>query len=346
MLQSPSLIEKFFSFLFKPTYQAKVPKNSFWRKLWDSFRLFNFVLIFVVLGTIVTSLVLSGLDVELENEVSNLANELNIWLFTFLVVVYAPLTEEVAFRLWLRATPWNLALGFGLALNFILSLVETAGWFSLTPWIERLYQVLGQLDSSGFVQDFELGAILFSLAVNLLILLLSIFGLYLLFKLVPRATQGVEKFFRRFFAPVFYFSAVSFGLIHIGNYLGFEEIWLLSPLLVIPQLLSGVELGYVRVQWGIWWAIFIHALNNAIPALLLIAFQFFSEPVRAIYLGGQGEVDQLVDLYTDNDYLVLGVIFLAFLGGFLVNLGVNIFSLVELIISLRKKRAMKKEAKA
>jgi hypothetical protein len=49
---------------------------------------------------------------------------------------------------------------------------------------------------------------------------------------------------------------------------------LLSPLLVAPQLTVGVFLGFIRVRFGLNWAIALHAFYNLIlvgPAILLKA---------------------------------------------------------------------------
>ena len=42
--------------------------------------------------------------------------------------------------------------------------------------------------------------------------------------------------------------------------------------LVLPQLVTGTMLGYLRVHYGLWASIMLHALNNgAFISLVLLA---------------------------------------------------------------------------
>jgi membrane protease YdiL (CAAX protease family) len=78
--------------------------------------------------------------------------------------------------------------------------------------------------------------------------------------------RGPLQFFRnsRFFPWVFYASTLVFGFYHITNFSMSEEILFYSPLLVAPQLCIGLILGYLRVRFGLVWAIALHAAYNAV----------------------------------------------------------------------------------
>lgn len=68
----------------------------------------------------------------------------------------------------------------------------------------------------------------------------------------------------------FYLTVVLFGLMHIFNYSGITmQNVIFTVLLVMPQLLMGVVLGYVRVSYGLAYSIFFHAIFNS-PALLFL----------------------------------------------------------------------------
>lgn len=72
------------------------------------------------------------------------------------------------------------------------------------------------------------------------------------------------------FHIIFYFYTLFFGFMHIANYpnLGFIHI-LLSPLIILPQLILGAIIGYVRVKYnhGFIMAIIIHILCNTTQLL-------------------------------------------------------------------------------
>lgn len=88
--------------------------------------------------------------------------------------------------------------------------------------------------------------------------------------------RGPLIFFRksRFFSPIFYGATLIFGFYHITNFELSREVLLFSPLLVAPQLCVGVFLGYIRVRFGLLWAMLLHALYNLTligPVLVLKA---------------------------------------------------------------------------
>jgi hypothetical protein len=90
---------------------------------------------------------------------------------------------------------------------------------------------------------------------------------------VIMAPIGEELFFR---APItafkkakafkigFYVFALLFGFIHITNFEMTQNVILLSPILVAPQILIGGYLGFIRVRFGLIWSIALHASYNSI----------------------------------------------------------------------------------
>lgn len=69
---------------------------------------------------------------------------------------------------------------------------------------------------------------------------------------------------RKKFKIAFYVFAVLFGYVHISNFEITTNVILFSPLLVLPQILLGGYLGFIRVRFGLHWAIFLHAAYNGI----------------------------------------------------------------------------------
>lgn len=82
-----------------------------------------------------------------------------------------------------------------------------------------------------------------------------------------RNEQKAETFlisiWKKRYKFIFYFSAVLFGLIHIINYEFSYTILLLSPILVAPQIILGLIIGYLRVRIGFVSGLLLHSLHNA-----------------------------------------------------------------------------------
>lgn len=88
-------------------------------------------------------------------------------------------------------------------------------------------------------------------------------------------------FFRnsRLFPLVFYTFTAVFGFYHITNFSLSTEIILLSPLLVSPQLCIGLILGYVRVRFGLLWAMAMHASYNAVLICPFLIMKYLDLPL-------------------------------------------------------------------
>ncbi len=160
---------------------------------------------------------------------------LDMQLSWFLVVVWAPVIEELTFRLWLRRPAWAL-------------------W--ILPW------VIGGI----FYATTTASIVGVALGLALTLTVLSV-----------RRVQwswALRRRFVRVFPLVFYTSVLAFALTHLGNFT-FSGTGLFMILLVLPQLSSGLVLGWMRVRYGIISAIALHALFNAGPmALLALAARY------------------------------------------------------------------------
>ncbi len=86
--------------------------------------------------------------------------------------------------------------------------------------------------------------------------------------------RGPLVYFRNspYFKYAFYTSVLLFGIIHIFNLEGDAQLYYYTPLLIAPQLITGIFLGYIRVILGLKWSILFHATFNTVligPLLLL-----------------------------------------------------------------------------
>ena len=78
-----------------------------------------------------------------------------------------------------------------------------------------------------------------------------------------------RRMFRSSFPWIFHFSSVAFSAVHLYNFnLAQTPLWLL-PLLVLPQWVTGLVLGWLRVRRGVGAAIVLHAIFNGGPLLLV-----------------------------------------------------------------------------
>ncbi len=87
------------------------------------------------------------------------------------------------------------------------------------------------------------------------------------------------KYIKPYFAFLFYVVTLLFAFLHIFNFDLSGAQWLLAPLLVLPQLVLGLYLGFVRMKHGIWASITIHALNNLIPTSMILLAKAMDIPM-------------------------------------------------------------------
>jgi len=75
--------------------------------------------------------------------------------------------------------------------------------------------------------------------------------------------------FKKHFYLGYYFSALTFGILHVNNYQTCNNHSILVVCLVLPQCFGGLVLGYTRLKHGILSSILVHILLN------IIAIGFF-----------------------------------------------------------------------
>ena len=177
-----------------------------------------------------------------ENAIGDLVESGPVISLILTAVVLAPLIEEVAFRLPMSLRPWHVAGGIG-----VLSVMFVPSLFGVS---------LGQAIVGG--DDEALAAVV---EVALTVGVIVVLGL-ILRRLLPRETND---------GPALVPTRVRFGVIvtltvvfagaHLGNFAEFT--WFL-PAFILPQVLVGMVLAYVRVIRSWWMGVAIHALNNAV----------------------------------------------------------------------------------
>lgn len=82
------------------------------------------------------------------------------------------------------------------------------------------------------------------------------------------------------FNYIFYLFALVFGYIHLSNFEINTSTILLSPLLVAPQIAIGLIFGFIRVRFGLIWAMLLHATYNFVLFLPFIAAKILNIPLE------------------------------------------------------------------
>ncbi len=86
---------------------------------------------------------------------------------------------------------------------------------------------------------------------------------------------------QRLYPWLFHSSALAFAAVHLFNFRMTSMSLVLLPLLVLPQWLTGLVLGWMRVRRGIGASMALHAIFNGGP-LLLIALVLHFAPDLAV----------------------------------------------------------------
>ncbi len=188
-----------------------------------------------VMATLIAALgAAAAMGFELPDNVNNTLEP--GWQTIVLIVVLAPVLEEIAFRSWLTGRPAIIAVVAVLVIG--LAAVPAIISFGL----EGSQPTMGA--SIAMMASFALaivGAPLVGLA------------------LLKRPTPNL---FRRTFPLFFWASTLAFALVHLLNYTE-GSLAVLLPL-VLPQFVLGAMLGYLRVHHGLVPAIALHAFHNGI----------------------------------------------------------------------------------
>ncbi len=156
--------------------------------------------------------------------------DINLQL-ALMVVVVAPLAEETIFRGWLSGRP-----GHVLALLALLMAGTTAAVLAESA--------VGHQAASSVALAFAGGIVLGAIA------------------LFAFRRHNAIGWFRAIFPLLFWLSALGFASIHLLNYEK-GSLAILLPL-VLPQFVLGTILAYLRVNYGLWSCILLHAAHNGL----------------------------------------------------------------------------------
>ncbi len=301
------LTKEFLQYIAKPKTQVS-KKPSFKRMFFNVARLWSVIFLVSMFFAMLANFFLAQEGYSEDDfAITKITQEFPYLLVFFIIVFWAPLSEELAFRLWLRFSPVNWALGLG----FLSMFLVTFPVFSFIP--ENFFS----LDSAeGFAR-----MVLFTFSISLIV--------YLLLR-IQAIKDFLGHFFEKRFKFFFYSLAIIFAVLHITNYdVDLREVWYFAPILIFPQLFLSFTISFIRMRYGFSWAVFTHALNNfvAITPLLLIM------NLDPNLLRGEN-VEQVLDHLSLSDML-----FLFLTSSFLILVfAFCFFSLISLTLEFTRRR--------
>lgn len=167
------------------------------------------------------------------------------------IVIAAPIVEEVLFRSWLSGRPGHLFLIPVLIAGAVLG-PAFVGFAA--------YQILAAQGG---------GSLPGPVAVAVVAAFLAAIAAAGAWRWRGRPPMG---WFARIFPLAFWLSTVIFAFVHVFN---FPDAGMLTVLpFVLPQFVAGSIFGYARVAHGLWASILLHMLHNAtFVAIVLIGLQ-------------------------------------------------------------------------
>lgn len=188
---------------------------------------------------------LLGFD-KMPHAVDDIFDNFAKWQVALLAIVLAPIIEEMLFRFHLRYK------------NLIWLFLYIAMFLVAWSMVSLRF---------GTVHPWELALDLQGAIVPLLVFVVCFILMF-----------GFKETYASSYRIVFYVTAIVFALAHISNFQIEPERIFITPLLVLPQFILGLYLGYVRIKRGIASSIFIHAFNNSIPFMILLTSGFTGSP--------------------------------------------------------------------
>ncbi len=239
------LILQFLRYIASP----KVCKNenlTFRRKVFNILRLWSLSFALAVCFALFITICLQSFGYSEEShKLNEFFVEFSPLTLVLIVVFWAPITEEIAFRLWLKYSPlkWGLGLSF---LIFGSIIYFSEGFFT--------FETIQGVGAS-------------------LLLIFSLFSFIFFILRNSKIDLIAKEFFKKNFRFFFYILAILFAAIHVVNYdVDLKKIWYFAPFLVFPQLFLSFTLSFIRMKYGFVWAVFTHALNNAVSITPILLF--------------------------------------------------------------------------
>jgi len=224
-----SLFKEIVNFIKNPKNEINIAKSTK-QKIYDTIGLLFLKMLFLIPVVLFFAIIYDPENIQ-ERNMSERFTPIVLLLVGVLIL---PFLEEALFRLSLKFKPIYLALTSSVFCYYILTKLV-------------FYTKLSALDES------------FLTRVVISILLGVVFYPIINIKKIKAI---LSEFWTRHFQSVYYTSCLVFAWMHYSKY---ELNWtnvLLLPILTLPQLMSAIIYGYIRVSFGFRYPLFLHMSNN------------------------------------------------------------------------------------
>jgi len=327
------LLKEIFSFFINPDSTLQRRKH-FLVKLLNVFRI---VIILIALASLLglgqqLVFLITGIKIEEVSYIDEFVSKDMILILLIVSTISAPITEEIAFRLWLKPSPYRTSIGIMMLIYFIGSLIVNSQQ-------EDIFQPIVELMGYSY-RDFSF------IFIPLLFLILGV-----LIGSVVRIVLGVlerkhskkpsnpsqqldqiqEKHFsckqKKYYFAVIIISSLIFGVVHISNFAQLETLWPYTLLITLPQIAVGFALAYIRLNYGFVYSVITHLLYNTfltLPLFILISLSS-DQYIEAITNGN----DSLYENLPTSDTVVVLLVFMMISLYILVALGTYTHLFIE-----------------
>ncbi len=246
------LLKDFLSYLRKPFYRETPERLPISSKLLDVSILLSWSYLLAMPLSILVNLVVYLVQYKGVNAVTGVVQEFPLFYVVLLGGVIAPLTEETLFRLALRFKPVYL-------------------YFMVSILLYTIFNYINFGRATGFGHIFIVNVIApFIVALPVLFI-----------ARIKNVRTALQNVYARFFPAIIYAFTITFGLMHISNFPDRENIWFVLPILVLPQIMIGLVLAYIRTRYGFWYNVILHSAYNS---LVLIPSSLVTQSKEPVYM--------------------------------------------------------------
>ena len=234
-----SLFKDLSSFIRRPKNKENLQKSIRF-KIYDTIGLFFLKLLLLIPVVLFFALIYDPENIQQEK----MSERFSPLVFLIVGGVILPLVEEVAFRLSLKFKPIYIVLSSSVVSYYILT------------------KLIFHTNISAIDESFLTRAVI---SILIGVVLYPIVNL-------RSSKKKLAEFWRRHFRSFYYVSCLLFAWMHITKY---ELSWtnvLLLPILTLPQLISALIYGYIRVSFGFLYPLLFHMCTN----LLAIGISYLS----------------------------------------------------------------------
>lgn len=226
-----SLFKDIINFIKNPKSERNLTKSTK-QKIYDTIGLLFLKMLFLIPVVLFFAIVYDPENIQK----GNMSERFTPMVLLLVGVLILPFLEEALFRLSIKFKPIYLALTSSVFCYYILTKLV-------------FHTKISAVDESFFKRA----------------VLSILLGVVFYFIINIKAFKKIlSEFWVQHFRSIYYISCLVFAWMHYSKY---EVNWtnvLLLPILTLPQLMSAIIYGYIRVSYGFRYPLLLHMSNNLI----------------------------------------------------------------------------------